>query len=469
MAEGAPAAEGARTSDYGRGAAILTVGIGVTGIVTFLYLALAAHSLNTFQYGQVTLLWSAVFLITPIFYRPVEQLLARTIAERRVRDQAMAPALRVAGLIQLGLGLLFAVVALIFRTHLEDSLFDGNDTLYWIMFGSVLAYAVSFFGRGLLAGNQRFGLYGLLVFVESTVRFLFPLLAVIGIASGQTFIALGILAGPLVSLFVVPLALLGRNRNAREAALDTRTSSEAADETIEAEKRLDAAAADSGVESADFTLTEGGGFAIAALVIMACEQAFLNAAPFIVSAKLGPAVAGGVVSLLIIARAPMQLFQSVSTSLLPHLSELWQTGDFKTYRRSVRVTLLAIAGFAGAVSIALAAIGPWIMDLLFDNKYEFDRIGLVAISVGMGIYLCAATLNQTALAARKVQQAVACWLGAATLFVVWMFLPIVDDPITRVEIGYPLSALVLFLSLLVLYERITPRGSDQAAAAAIAA
>jgi hypothetical protein len=75
----------------------------------------------------------------------------------------------------------------------------------------------------------------------------------------------------------------------------------------------------------------------------------------------------------------------------------------------------------------------------------------------MGIYLCAATLNQTALAARKVNQAVACWVTAATLFVVWMLLPIVEDPIKRVEIGYPAAAIVLFVSLFVLYEKSTPR------------
>jgi O-antigen/teichoic acid export membrane protein len=350
---------------------------------------------------------------------------------------------------------LFAVVALAFRTQIEDSLFDGNTTLYWIMFGSVIAYAVSFFGRGLLAGNQRFGLYGLLVFVESTVRFIFPLTAVIGLASGQDWIAFGILAGPLVSLFVVPLALVGRQR----AALDDRTPAEAAEQTIEQEKRLDAAGGGSGAEEADFTLTEGSQFAIAALVIMACEQAFLNAAPFIASAKLGPVAAGAVVSLLIIARAPMQLFQSVSTSLLPHLSEAWSTGDFKTYRHSVRVTLLAISGFAAACVVVLAAIGPWVMDLLFDDKYDFTRAGLVAIAAGMGIYLCAATLNQTALAARKVNQAVACWVSAATLFVIWMLLPIVEDPIKRVEIGYPAAAIVLFISLFVLYEKSTPRES----------
>jgi O-antigen/teichoic acid export membrane protein len=451
--------EAAGTKEYGRGAAILTVGIGVTGIVTFLYLSLAAHALNKYQYGQVTLLWSAVFLITPIFYRPVEQLLARTIAERRIRNQAIGPALRIAGYIQLGLGLLFAVIAVVFRSQLEDSLFNGNTTLYWIMFASVIAYAVSFFGRGLLAGNQRFGLYGLLVFVESTVRFMFPLIAVAGLVSAaksETWIALGILAGPLVSLFVVPLALVGRQRADREVTLDDRSPAEAAEAAIDQEKALDAASGGSGIEEAEFTLTEGGGFALAAMVIMVGEQTFLNAAPFIVQAKVGTVAAGAVVSLLIIARAPMQLFQSISTSLLPHLSQHWTTGDFKTYRRSVRVTLLAIAAVASAVCHVLLIAGPKIMDILFDNKYDFSRAALVSIGAGMGIYLCAATLNQTALAARKAAQAVYCWIFAAGCFVVWMLLPIVKNPITRVEIGYPAAAFILFASLLVLYERITP-------------
>lgn len=448
--------ESSGTADYGRGAAILTVGIGITGVVTFLYLSLAAHALDDYRYGQITLLWSAVFLVTPIFYRPVEQLLARTIAERRVRDQALLPALRIAGIIQLGLGALFAVLAIIFRQQLEHSLFEGSTTLYWIMFASVIAYAVSFFGRGLLAGFQRFGLYGLLVFIESMVRFAFPVLVLISLASGQTFIALGILAGPLISLFVVPLALVGRQRRSNGSDAAAQTPAAAASDAVETERTLDAAAG-SGAEHADFTLGEGGSFAFAAMVIMIGEQTFLNAAPFIVQAKVGTVAAGAVVSLLIIARAPMQLFQSVSTSLLPHLSEHWTTGNFRTYRRSVRITLLAITGFGAAVCLALLAIGPWAMDLLFADKYDFTRIELIAIGAGMAVYLCAATLNQTALAARRVISAVWCWVLSAGAFVVWMLLPVVEDPMTRVVVGYPAAAALLFVLLFALYQKTTPR------------
>ena len=66
---------------YGRGAAILSAGIGVTGVITFGYFALASHSLPESEYGHITLLWSAVFITVSVLYRPVEQLLSRTIAD----------------------------------------------------------------------------------------------------------------------------------------------------------------------------------------------------------------------------------------------------------------------------------------------------------------------------------------------------------------------------------------------------
>ncbi|MBI5311219.1 MAG: oligosaccharide flippase family protein [Actinobacteria bacterium] len=452
---------GAKTSDYGRGAALLTAGIGITGLVTFAFFSISSHALSQEQYGQIALLWSVVFMVTPVFYRPIEQLLARTIAERRARDQAIGEPLRMAGLIQLGLAALFAALALIFREPLQDDLFDGNETLYWVMFASVIAYAVSYFGRGLLAGHQRFGLYGLLVFIEATTRIMFPIAVLVGIASGQSVVALGILAGPVISLFVVPLALLGRRRADHDLAVDPRSPAEQAAAAAEGEARFDAASGSTAQEEAQFTLSEGGGFALAALVIMACEQTILNAAPLIAKGTAGgAAAAAAVINILVIARAPMQLFQSVSTSLLPHLSKLRATGDFATYRRSVRLTLLAIAAAAGFGVIVMLACGPWLMKLVFGEEYAYERAGLAAITLGMGVYLCAATLNQAALAARRTAQATVCWLIAAVGFVVWMLLPVVEDPLRRVEIGYPASAILLFVSLFGLYLVSTPRGAS---------
>ena len=435
---------------YGRGAAVLSVGIGVTGLVTYAYFALASHSLPKEEYGRISLLWSAVFIVVSVLYRPVEQLLSRTIADRAARGQQGNEHLRVAATIQLGLGALFAVVALIFRSTIEDDLFDGSSALFWVLFSAVLGYAVSYFARGYLAGSRMFGLYGGLVFIESVARCMFALAVAIGIAEGQDVTALGIVAAPLLSLVVVPWALGRRMRGSD-------TGPEAGDDAAREAARLDAAAGEQGGEP-EFTLAHGAGFAVAVLLIMLCEQAIYNAGPLLIKATESPAaeasaLAGFAFNVMLIARAPLQLFQAVQTSILPHLTTLRASGDADPFRRSVQVTIMAIALFSTAVALAMLALGPTIMDFAFGGKFDYDRLGLVMIAAGMGFYLSAATLNQAALAHAQAKQAAVVWFITATAFVVWLLLPGFDDRVLQLETGYLGAAGLLCALLYGLYRR----------------
>lgn len=454
------AASGGDTG-YGRGAAILSVGIGVTGLITYAYFGLASHALSEAEYGAITLLWSAVFVTVSVLYRPVEQLLSRTIADRGARGAAGNSHLRVAATIQLALGAAFAVAALALRGPLQDGLFSGSATLYWVLIVTVLAYAVSYFARGFLAGSHRFGLYGGLVFMEAVSRCLFALAVVLGIASGQSVVALGIAAAPIVSLAVVPWALKRRlavEGDRSPAAVPKRTGDDPPRPTGDAEARLldDAATGEPSGEP-ELTLSHGAGFAVAVLAIMLAEQTFLNAGPLIVKATTdgpsGAALAGFTFNVLLIARAPLQLFQAIQTSILPHLTRLRVSGESDPFRRSVNVTLIAIAAFAGCVALAMLAIGPWLMDLVFGGDLAYDRFGLVLISLGMGLYLAAATLNQALLARARARAACACWLTAATAYVGFLVLPGFDDRVLQVEIGYAGAALVLCSLLYALYRR----------------
>ncbi|MDQ3935328.1 MAG: hypothetical protein M3340_11950 [Actinomycetota bacterium] len=414
---------------YGRGAAVLSVGIGITGLVTYAYFSLASHSLSDGDYGGITLLWSAVFIVVSILYRPVEQLLSRTIADRDARGQTGGEHLRVAATIQLALGAAFAGLALALRGPIEDDLFAGSATLYWVLIAAVLSYAASYFARGFLAGHRRFGLYGLLVFLEATSRVMFALAVAVGIAEGQSVVALGILAAPLFSLAVVPWALRRRLRGDEPPPPD---------------------------DAQQFTLAHGSGFAVAVLLIMVAEQAFLNAGPLLVKATEGDegaALAGFAFNVLLVARAPLQLFQSVQTSILPHLTRATTTGDHAEFRRAVAVTLRAIAGFALVVALAMLAVGPWAMELFFGESDEYDRGGLVLVAVGMGLYLAAATLNQAALARGLTKQAAICWVGSAAAFVTMLLLPLLDSPILQLEVAYVAGALLLCGLLYGLYRR----------------
>src|SRR5205814_8506346 len=137
------------------GARVLSIGIASTGIFTFLYLATASHVLDPASYSRISLCWAIMFVILSVIYRPVEQLLSRTIADRRARGLHGHP-LRTPATIQFGFALVFLVVAVALRDQIQQGMFDGSAALYWILVIGVLAYAGSYFARGWLAGHQRF-------------------------------------------------------------------------------------------------------------------------------------------------------------------------------------------------------------------------------------------------------------------------------------------------------------------------
>jgi len=427
---------------YGRGAAILSAGIGTTGLITFAYFSLASYALPETEYGGITLLWSAVFITVSVLYRPVEQLLSRTIADRDARGVTGNEHLRIAATIQLALGLLFAAAALALRNPLKDDLLGGAAALYWILIATVLAYAASYFARGFLAGHHRFGLYGALVLMEASCRCLFALAVTVGITEGQTAVALGMAAAPVVSLAVVPWAL-GRRLRRQSPVASRQSPGTAADPEAEAQGEP------------EFTLARGAGFAAAVLLIMLSEQTFLNAGPLLVKVTEGgsAALAGFVFNVLLIARAPLQLFQAIQTSILPHLTRLRAGGETDPFRRSVNVTLAAIAAFAVGVALVMLAVGPSLMGVVFGGEGEYGRGGLVLISLGMGLYLSAATLNQALLARALARAASICWVTTAAGFAAFLVLVDFDDRLLQVESAYLGAALALCGTLYALYRR----------------
>ena len=445
----APAPPQNATRAYASGARVLSIGIASTGIFTFAYLATASHVLTKQEYGAVSLCWAVMFVILSVIYRPIEQLLSRTIADRRARGLHGHP-LRVPALIQLGFAILFLVTALALRDQIEQNLFDGSSGLYWILVIGVLAYAASYFARGWLAGHERFALYGGLVFLESTSRFLFALAAAVGIASGETAFGLGMAVAPFVSLSVIPFAF-GRFR------VDAPAGIPEADAAREGPAHASIEEA-----SSDLTLRYGAGFAIAVVGIMLAEQTLMNASVLIVNADSGRALAGFVFNVMLIVRAPLQLFQAIQTSILPHLAGLEARESPEDFHNAIRLTVLAIAAFAGAVALGLLLIGPFVMTALLGNKgFTYGRVGLAVVGLGMGLHLVSGTLNQALLARNRARIASAAWLFAAAVFVLFVASPVISAEVTRVEVGYFGATLILCSLLWLIYRQ----GPASAAAA----
>ncbi|HEY5188433.1 MAG TPA: hypothetical protein VII87_05315 [Solirubrobacteraceae bacterium] len=445
--DGTPEKSGSDAS-YAAGARILSVGIASTGIFTFAYLAAASHALRPAEYSRISLCWAIMFVILSVIYRPIEQLLSRTIADRRARG-LRDHSLRIPAAIQLGFASIFLIVALALRGDIEQGMFDGSGALYWILVVGVLAYGASYFARGWLAGHERFALYGGLVFLESTSRFLFALAVVVGVGSGQGLVGLGMAVAPFASLTVLPFAF---------SRMRVRASAEVpvadAGQEGPAHAQLEEA-------STDLSLKHGAGFAVSVVGIMLSEQTLLNAGVLIVAAKAGggdltTGLVGFVFNVMLIVRAPLQLFQAVQTSILPHLAGLEARESGTEFRRAIRITILVIAGFGLAVALGLLAVGPPVMTAFLGNKgFHYARFGLALVGLGMGLHLIAGTLNQAALARGQAPWAAVAWLISAALFVIFMVVSIIPAEVTRVEVGYFGATAVLSVLLALVYRRGT--------------
>src|SRR3954466_4689728 len=394
MATAAPERENRSAPDgesYARGASILTIGVGATGLLTAVYFIIASHVLTAVEAKRVDLLWAIMWVTISVIYRPIEQMLSRTIAERRERGHASHP-MRGPLLIQAALGGAFLASALAFHHKLRDDAFDGSSALYVILLLGIAFYGVSYFVRGWLAGHQRFKLYGGLLFMESASRCAFAVAAAVGLTHGQTAVAVGMAVAPLVSLVVLPLAFF-RLRDERPAA---------------------------GAEIQRESTGESTRFVIAVAGIMLAEQALLNAAVITVELSSHDKVIAGIVfNVLLIARAPLQLFMAVQTSLLPHLAKLEVRRGHEDFDSVIRVLIFGIGGLSLAVTAGLLLVGPFVMSHLFGQPYDYGRVGLAAVGIGMGFHLAAGTLNQAALARGQAGRSSAAWLVCAILFLAW--------------------------------------------------
>jgi O-antigen/teichoic acid export membrane protein len=448
--------------DYGSGARVLAIGIASTGVFSFAYLAVADHVLGPKAYSGISLCWAIMFVILSVVHRPIEQLLSRTIAERIAKGEDPR-VLRTSAIIQIAFAGLFLIIALALHHVIEDKLFDGSSSLYWILTVGVVAYAGSYFARGWLAGHQLFGLYGGLVFLESVSRFLFALAVAVGIGSGEGAVGLGMAVAPFVSLIVIPFAFKRVNLN-----IPGHVKVPDPGHAVEVADAGRAGPGTAGVEEAatDLSLSHGTRFATAVVAIMASEQALMNAGVIVVAANTGfnltVGLTGFVFNVMLIVRAPLQLFQAIQNSILPHLTGLAATDSEDKFDKTIRVTVIASGIFGIAVALGLLAIGPFVMKAALGSQghFTYSRLGLAAVGLGMGLHLTSGTLNQALLARGRAGLSAICWMASAIFFVLFVALNTIGNQVTRVEVGYLLGTLILSVLLVAVDRR--ERGGTQA-------
>ena len=223
----------------------------------------------------------------------------------------------------------------------------------------------------------------------------------------------------------------------------------------------------------DLSLRHGAGFAVSVVGIMFSEQMLMNAGVLIVAAKAGggdltTGIVGFVFNVMLIVRAPLQLFQAIQTSILPHLAGLEAREGAAEFHKAIRTTVLVIAAFGLAVALGLLVIGPPVMTAVLGDKggFSYGRFGLALVGLGMGLHLISGTLNQAALARGRAPIAAGAWLVAAALFVLFIATGGSGGgaEVTRVEVGYFGATAVLCVLLWLVYRRGPAPQSAPAAA-----
>lgn len=408
----------ARRSPLPQGTLSVGAGLLISGVTAYGFLVLAARALGPDAYAPLGLLWTAMFLLGPGLFLPVEQEVSRALAERRARGLGGGPVIRKAGLLAAALLGLVLLGLVVLAPALLDKLFD-DQLLLLVGLGLGLAgTAAGHLARGTCSGQGRFRPYAVFLGADGLIRLgICAVLAVVGVeTAGPYGIALGIAPGLAV---VVALA--------RQRGLVTPGPEASWREVSGALLALLAGSILS------FTLLNGGPLAIDLL-----------------GSEAEQADAGRFLNGLIIARVPLFLFQAVQASLLPRLSSLAGAGRFDEFRSGLR-SLLAVTAAIGAVATVVAfAIGPQVVRILFGSEFELDHRTLGLLALGCALYMIASALAQAVIALAGHRLVALSWgVGVVAFVLTTAFVS--DDLFLRVELGLVAgsgaAALAMALSL----------------------
>lgn len=389
------------------GAGLVSAATLGSGLLIYGFHVLAARKLGPEAYGQIAVLWAALFLTVIVLFRPLEQTTSRETANRLARGEEAGTVLWAVSRLAAGLLLALALGVALGWSFITERLFLGNNNMTAMLLVGIAFYGGAYVARGLLAGTRWFPGYGLGLVADSVVRLLVaaPLL----VFASQDLAAAAIAAAGLGGL-VVPLAV--GHRRLRKAL--------------------------SGSNESSFRLGSALGFAMPAGVVAGADQVLVNGGPLLVmlGGGAGASKAAGVVfAATMLVRVPVYLFQGLAASLLPNLTRLHAVDGAIRFRRAVYQTVgLLLAG--GVLIVAGAALaGPQGMRVLYGDDFIVGRLELVLLGAGVAFYLGAATFSQALLALGAAGRTAIGWTSAAALFVA-LYAVVPGEPLFRIAVAF---------------------------------
>jgi O-antigen/teichoic acid export membrane protein len=389
----------------------LAVGVGLllSGVAIYAFLAVASRQLGEVEYAPLLLLWYSVFLVGPGFFLPVEQEVSRALAARRARGEGGGPLVRSAARLTAGIVLVLLLLIGAASPLLLDALFEGQVLLLLGLALGVAGIAVGFVTRGALSAQGRFKAYAVYVGADGIVRLLLGVgVAIVGVTTAGWFgLAIGI-----APFFAVALALRGQVGLLEDGP------------PVERRELSSALAALLTASVLAFTLLNIGPLAI---------NHFADATEKAAASRFGNGV--------FVARVPLFLFQAVQASLLPRLSALAESGQLAELRAGMKRLLVVTAGLGVVGTVGASSVGPFVVRTVFGPEFDLDNRTLGLLALSSGFYMLATAIGQAVIALSGHRLVAGAWAAGVVAFGIAAGL-LADDLFLRVELGLVAGAAV---------------------------
>lgn len=362
----------------------------------------------------MSVLWSALFLVVPTIWTPVEQEVARQVSSRAVSGQGGRPVVHAGARTGLQLGLPVLALLAVAAWLSADEVFGGDRGVALVLVLAVAAFAPNHLTRAALAGTGSFGRYGLCITLDSATRLVIAAgLFAVGVDDALPY-AVAVAIGPLV-----PVVAFRRRW---------------------------------GLAVAQGPPVDGSmlGRVVPLVGAQASSQTLVNGGPVLVAALAGPGeevVAGRFLTALLVARIPLFFFQAVQSSLLPGLSRLAALDDRAGFVRLVARLFGAVLALTAVAVAGSWWLGPDVVRVAFGGDFVLPGRDLALLAGAAGGIMAATVLGHAVIALAGHHRVTLGW--AVGVVVAGAVVGLGDDLVWRVAVGLAVGSAVAAFAQLV--------------------
>jgi O-antigen/teichoic acid export membrane protein len=390
----------------------LAAGSALSGLLAYVFFALATRHLGAADAAPVSVLWTYWSFAAAVLTFPLQHWIARTVAATSREAEVRRALPRLAGFV-MATALVSGAAAWAGR----DLLFHRSD-LWFPALVVLVTLGSGFIGvvRGGLAARHRFLAHAWVLVAENGSRCLAAVVLVVTGVGANVGFGLALAGGALVGL-LWPSSVRFRRSPRNERA--------------------------SGAAASPLAFV--GGAAGGQLV----GQAVLTGGPVVLALSGGTAVEVTVLfAALALFRAPYTLALGLVSQITGRLTALMVAGDLVLLRR-VRMLVVAATLFAAlAAGVIGYAAGPWLVRLVFGESVVVDATVASLVAVGSAIALGNLVTTVTLMAQNRAHAVARGWLiglsGGVLAFVALTGV----DPMIRTVLAFVAAEAVAFLVLL---------------------